>query len=198
MSKKCRSCFRGRPELWASLCQHRRCRDRMVLPSAFEGCPEKEITYIGNFETRREAAPDVGQTRADRCMRLLPGAARAFLVERGVADDRAQKVWDNIALHTWDMNQFRGDTSRLMQRGLAYDVSGVPDAKLNPADVAEVIRRYPRLKFKHAFNERFNHEADCKQPCPHWFHICSRIEHNRSPLTIVDAPVVLDWAPFDE
>lgn len=126
------------------------------------------------------------------------GAARTFLLERGVAEDRAQKVWDNVALHTWDMNQFRGDTSRLMQRGLAYDVSGVQDARLDPDDVTEVVRRYPRLNFKRAFNEMLNHELDCKQPYPHWFHICSRIAHNRSRLTIVDAPVVLDWAPFDE
>jgi hypothetical protein len=126
------------------------------------------------------------------------GAARNFLLERGVAEDRAQKVWDNVALHTWDMNQFRGDTSRLMQRGLAYDVSGAQDARLDPDDVTEVVRRYPRLNFKRAFNEMLNHELDCKQPYPHVFHICSCIAHNRSLLTIVDAPVVLDWAPFDE
>ena len=126
------------------------------------------------------------------------GAARTFLVERGVSEDRAQKVWDNIALHTWDMNQFRGDTSRLMQRGLAYDVSGVQGAQLDLADVAEVVRRYPRLNFKRAFNEMLNHELDCKQPYPHWFHICSRVAHNRSPLTIADAPAILASAPFDE
>jgi hypothetical protein len=125
-------------------------------------------------------------------------AARAFLVQRGASEGRAQKVWDNIALHTWDMNHFRGDTSRLMQLGLAYDVAGVAGAQLDPADVTEVVRRYPRLNFKRAFNEMLNHELDCKQPYPHWFHICSRIAHNRSPLTIVDAPAVLDLAPFDE
>lgn len=126
------------------------------------------------------------------------GAARTFLMERGVPEDRAQKVWDNIALHTWDMNPFRGDTSRLMQLGLAYDVSGATGARLDPTDVAEVLRRYPRLNFKRAFNDMLNHEVDCKKPYPHWFHICSRVAHNRSPLTIVDAPAVLDWAPFDE
>jgi cyanamide hydratase family protein with HD domain len=125
-------------------------------------------------------------------------AARTFLLERSVSSDRAQKVWDNIALHTWDMNHFRGDTSRMMQLGLAYDVSGVADAQLDPADVAEVVRLYPRLKFKRAFNEMLNHEVDRKQPYPHWFHICSRVAHNRSPLTIVDAPTVLDRALFDE
>ena len=126
------------------------------------------------------------------------GAARIFLVEQGVSTDRAQKVWDNIALHVWDMNYFRDDTSRLMQLGLAYDVSGVPGAQLDPTDVAEVVRRYPRLNFKRAFNEMLDHEVDIKQPYQHWFHICSRVAHNRSPLTIVDAPTVLNWAPFDE
>lgn len=125
-------------------------------------------------------------------------AARAFLVQRGVPGDQAQKVWDNIALHVWDMNLFRDDTSRLMQLGLAYDVAGVPGAQLDPADVAEVVRRYPRLNFKRAFNDMLNHELDGKQPYPHWFHICSRIAHNRSPLTIVDAPPILNLAPFDE
>jgi hypothetical protein len=126
------------------------------------------------------------------------GAARTFLTAEGVSEDRAQRVWDNIALHTWDMNHHRGDTSRLTQLGLAYDVSGVPGAELDPADVAEVVRRYPRLKFKHAFNEMLNHEVDCKHPYPHWFHICSRVAHNRSALPIVDASTVLGWAPFDE
>jgi len=125
-------------------------------------------------------------------------AARRFLVDHGVAAQRAQNVWDNVALHTWDVNEFRGDTSRIMQLGLAYDVSGVPDAQLDAADVAEVLRRYPRLHFKRAFNALLNRDVDTTQPYPHWFHICTRIAHNREPLRIVDAPVVLDWAPFDE
>jgi hypothetical protein len=98
----------------------------------------------------------------------------------------------------WDVNPFRGDTSRLMQLGLAYDISGPEGVDLDPADVAEVVGRYPRLHFKSAFNALLNHEVDLKQPYPHWYHICTRIAHNRSPLTIVDAPVVLDMAPFDE
>lgn len=124
--------------------------------------------------------------------------AREFLVDKGVSSDRAQNVWDNIALHTWDMNHFRGDTSRLMQLGLAYDVSGVQGAELNADDVADVLKHYPRLNFKREFNDMLNHEYDTKQPYQHWFHICSRVAHNRAPLTIVDAPTVLGWAPFDE
>ena len=125
-------------------------------------------------------------------------AARAFLLERGVPNERAQLVWDNIALHTWDINEFRGDNSRIMQRGLAYDVTGLPDAALDPGDVAEVLRRYPRAKFKTAFDAILREEIDRKAPYRHCFHICTRVDHNRSPIEIVDAPVALAGAPFDE
>ncbi len=126
------------------------------------------------------------------------GAARSFLLESGVTPDRAQKVWDNIALHTWDVNLFRDDTSRLMQLGLAYDVVGVPGARLDSEDVAEILRRYPRLDFKKAFNEAMKHELESKQPYEHVFHICTRVAHNQSPLTIVDAQAILEMAPFEE
>jgi hypothetical protein len=126
------------------------------------------------------------------------GAARKFLVDNGVSLDRAQKVWDNIALHTWDINLFRDDTSRMMELGVLYDVIGVPDAGLDATDVAEVVRRYPRLKFKAGFNEALERELDAKQPYPHFFHICSTIAQNRTPLVMPTALDVLNMAPFDE
>ncbi|MET1027208.1 MAG: hypothetical protein ABWY00_08575 [Dongiaceae bacterium] len=126
------------------------------------------------------------------------GSARKFLVEQGVSPDRAQKVWDNIALHTWDINRFRDDTSRLMQLGLAYDVVGVADAKLNPADVAEVVQRYPRLRFKRRFHDLLCEEVDSKQPYEHFHHICTCIANSRSPLAMPNAQARLNGAPFDE
>ena len=126
------------------------------------------------------------------------GAARTFLVEEGVPSERAQKVWDNIALHTWDINLFRDDTSRLMELGILYDVVGVAGAKLDLADVAEVVRRYPRLDFKRAFNEVLTKELDRKRPYKHFFHVCSHIEQNRSPISMPDAQTLLNHAPFDE
>lgn len=126
------------------------------------------------------------------------GAARTFLVEKGVSRERARKVWDNIALHIWDFNLFRDDTSRLMELGVLYDVVGVADAKLDRADVAEVVRRYPRLNFKRAFNEVLTKELDSKQPYKHFFHVCSHIEQNRSPISMPDVQTLLNYAPFDE
>jgi hypothetical protein len=126
-------------------------------------------------------------------------AARAFLVDRDYSTDRAQMVWDNIALHTWDINLFRNDTSRMTQLGIAHDVVGVPDGKkLDAADVAELLRRYPRLNFSRGFHHMLEHELDSKQPYPHAFHPCTRIAHSRSPVEILDMRTLQSGAPFGE
>lgn len=126
------------------------------------------------------------------------GAAQRFLASSGVSEDRAQKVWDNIALHTSDLNFFRTDTSRIMQLGIMHDVVGVPDAKLDPNDVAEVLRRYPRLDFTRSFYRTLEHELESKRPYPHDFHPCTRIALARSPLKVDDLSVWQSKAPFDE
>ena len=126
-------------------------------------------------------------------------AARTFLVDRACPVDRAQQVWDNIALHTWDINLFRGDTSRVTQLGIAHDVVGVPQGQqLDRADVAEILRRYPRLNFTRAFHDTLEHEVDSKQPYPHTFHPCTRIACSRGPIEIVDMRTIQSGAPFDE
>ena len=70
-----------------------------------------------------------------------------------------------------------------MELGIVHDVVGVADAKLDAADVAEVVRRYPRLAFKRAFNDMLTQELDSKQPYPHFFHICTHIGSTTGPLS---------------
>lgn len=126
-------------------------------------------------------------------------SARAFLVGAGCAAERAQGVWDNIALHTWDINLFRNDTSRFTQLGIAHDVVGVPHAeKLDPADAAELMRRYPRLDFNRGFHDALEHELESKQPYPHAFHPCTRIAQNRAPIEIADMRTLQAGAPFNQ
>ena len=72
-------------------------------------------------------------------------AARRFLKDRGVPDTRSWQVWSTIALHTWDLNLYKEDEGRLVELGILYDVRGFPDAKLDPIDVAEIVKRYPPL-----------------------------------------------------
>lgn len=107
-------------------------------------------------------------------------------------------MWDNIALHTWNINLFRDHTSRITQLGIAYDVVGVPGAKLDTADIAELLRRYPRLSFTRHFHEALEHDLDSKPRYEHASHPCTRIAHNRSPLEIVDLSALQENAPFDE
>ncbi len=125
-------------------------------------------------------------------------AARTFLTDQGVSCERAQGVFDNIALHTWDINLFRDDTSRLVELGIVHDVAGLPGATLDPADMDEIVRRYPRLDFRRQFNAALERDIDSKQPYPHWFHPCTRIENNRAPLQMEDMVRLMADAPFDE
>jgi hypothetical protein len=126
-------------------------------------------------------------------------AARTFLVDRDYSRDRSQRVWDNIALHTWDINLFRDDTSRVTQLGIVHDVVGIRGAaKLDPSDVAELLERYPRLNFTRAFHEALEHDLDSKQPYPHTFHPCTRIAHSRAPVEILDMRTLQSGAPFVE
>ena len=125
-------------------------------------------------------------------------AARRFLEDRGVPDIRSWQVWSTIALQPWDINLCKEDEARLVELGILYDVVGLPDAKLDPVDVAEIVKRYPRLGFKRGFYELLCDELDTKQPYHHFNHICTCIAHNRSPMAMPDGQAVLNGAPFDE
>jgi hypothetical protein len=126
-------------------------------------------------------------------------AARRFLKEHGVADARAWQVWNTIALHTWDINLYREDEARLVEFGVLYDVIGLPGAKLDAGDVAEVVKRYPRLGFKRGFHDLLCEELANKQPYEHRLHICTCIAHHRlAPIAIPDGQDLLNGAPFDE
>lgn len=127
-------------------------------------------------------------------------AARRFLLEHGVPEERAWRVWHNIALHVGDMNLFKDEPTRIMQYGILYDLTTLPpELALDPKDVAEVLHYYPRLGFKQGFLEIFTKELDSKQPYPHRFHLCSCIEHHRShSLKIPNPEDFLGSAPFDE
>jgi hypothetical protein len=54
-----------------------------------------------------------------------------------IADAKAP---GSIARHTRNINWFRGDTSRLNQRGISYDVTGTQGARLEPDNVVKVVR----------------------------------------------------------
>lgn len=127
-------------------------------------------------------------------------AARKFLLDNDVPEDRAWNVWHNIALHVGDLNMFKDDTTRLMQMGILYDLSAMPFSRnLDPRDVSAVLDHYPRLGFKKGFLALFEKELDQKQPYPHRFHMCTCIEHHRTGSLDIPVPdAFFASAPFED
>jgi hypothetical protein len=125
-------------------------------------------------------------------------AAREFLLQKGATKELAQNVWDNIALHTWDMNMFRSETSQAVQFGITFDVVGFPGVEPDPKMIYEMLRRYPRLGFTKGFHALLEADLNSHQPYPHAFHPCSRIAHNSGQLVIADLSTLQEAAPFAE
>ncbi|MGM1064422.1 HD domain-containing protein [Saccharothrix sp. Mg75] len=76
-------------------------------------------------------------------------AARRFLRERGMPDDRAEVVWDAIALHTnHSIAARKRPEIAAVAAGAGVDVGGSGLESLDPDDVAEVLAAHPRTGFK--------------------------------------------------
>jgi hypothetical protein len=92
-------------------------------------------------------------------------AARDFLVDHGVDQSEAHKVWLGIALHTTPGVPARLDPEiRLLVAGVATDVVGVGREQLAPEAIDAVTIAHPRPDFKNrilvAFNDGMKHRPD--------------------------------------
>lgn len=81
-------------------------------------------------------------------------AARRFALEQKLSPERAEIVWDSIALHTASgiATEKRMEIA-LTQIGAAVDVFGRSLDEIGERDVKMVLEQYPRLDFKKAFFE---------------------------------------------
>ena len=89
-------------------------------------------------------------------------AARDFLINRGVQETDADKVWLGIALHTTPgVPEFMAPEVALLQAGVEVDVVGVGREQLAPEALAAVTAAHPRPQFKQrilaAFNDGMKH-----------------------------------------
>ncbi|KLO30842.1 diguanylate cyclase [Mycolicibacter heraklionensis] len=89
-------------------------------------------------------------------------AARDFLLQHGVGEAEAHKVWLAIALHTTPgVPEFLDPEIALVTAGVETDVIGIGRDDLSPADIAAVTAAHPRPNFKKqilaAFNEGMRH-----------------------------------------
>lgn len=92
-------------------------------------------------------------------------AARDFLLERGVAPERAQEVWLSIALHTTPgVPEFLSPEVALVTAGVETDVLGIWYHDLTDEQRAQVVAAHPRPDFKRqilqAFTEGNRHRPD--------------------------------------
>jgi HD domain len=78
-------------------------------------------------------------------------AARAFLTKNGLPNDRANMVWDGIAMHPFAMASFKQPEIALVSAGAGADVVGGDLEKIPESAKAVVVNAFPRLDFKHAF-----------------------------------------------
>lgn len=81
-------------------------------------------------------------------------AARAFVLEHGLSDEKAEIVWDAIALHTsLGIANCKQPEIALVHLGASADVLGARIADISPEIVEQVIDEYPQFGFNTAMTQ---------------------------------------------
>ena len=91
-------------------------------------------------------------------------AARAFIKERGLSDRRAQLIWDLVALNSTASIALHKETEvALGTMGIALDYGGFGfEAIIAPADMADILKAFPRLKMKQNFATTCRHLVEAR------------------------------------
>lgn len=123
--------------------------------------PDLELLYAGAM------FHDIGLTERYRTSMLRfevdgANAARDFLLERGVDEADARKVWLSIALHTTPgVPEFLEPEIALVTAGVETDVLGIARDDLSAAAIRAVTAAHPRPDFKNrilrAFTDGIKH-----------------------------------------
>ena len=78
-------------------------------------------------------------------------AAKKFLEAQSYAKERIGIVWDGIAMHASAIGQFKQPEIALVGEGAGADVITPDFSQVKKSDVEEIVKVFPRLKFKEAF-----------------------------------------------
>jgi hypothetical protein len=78
-------------------------------------------------------------------------AARHFLEEHAYAKEKIAIVWDGIAMHASPIGQYKQPEIALVGEGAGSDVIGPDFSQIKKSNVEEILKAFPRLKFKDAF-----------------------------------------------
>ncbi len=77
--------------------------------------------------------------------------AKHFLQEHAYAKEKTGIVWDGIAMHTSAIGQYKQPEIALVGEGAGADVVQPDFSQVKKDDVEEIVKAFPRLKFKEAF-----------------------------------------------
>jgi HD domain len=133
---------------------------RVFLFGALQGYrrglqPDLELLYAGAM------FHDIGLTEPYRTSMLRfevdgANAARDFLLDRGVDEVDARKVWLSIALHTTpNVPEFLEPEIALVTAGVETDVLGIDRDALPSEALEAVTAAHPRPDFKHRILQAF-------------------------------------------
>ncbi len=118
--------------------------------------PDLELLYVGAM------FHDVGLTQRYRTSTLRfevdgANAARDFLLDHGIGEAAARKVWLSIALHTTPgVPEFLDPEIALVTAGVETDVLGIDREALSPEALEAVTAAHPRPDFKRRILRAFN------------------------------------------
>jgi HD superfamily phosphodiesterase len=117
--------------------------------------PDLELLYVGAmFHDIGLTAPY--RTSAQRFEVDGANAARDFLLQRGVDEVDARKVWLGIALHTTpNVPEFLEPEIALVTAGVETDVLGIGRDDLSPDALVAVTAAHPRPDFKRRILQAF-------------------------------------------
>jgi HD superfamily phosphodiesterase len=117
--------------------------------------PDLELLYVGAmFHDIGLTAPY--RTSPQRFEVDGANAARDFLLQRGVDEVDARKVWLGIALHTTpNVPEFLEPEIALVTAGVETDVLGIGRDDLSPDALAAVTAAHPRPDFKRRILQAF-------------------------------------------
>lgn len=157
---------------------------------------DREIVYLASLYH------DLGLTdeyRADNRFETDgANAARKILLADQYADEKAQLVWDGIALHSSaGIADQKAPEIALIYFGAHVDVFGMWIDEITPAFVDDVLQLYPRAGFKAAFQEAL---AEVVRKKPHTALGTGLVDIGHRHVHGFDCPNVcdlVDHAPFE-
>ena len=129
--------------------------------------PDLELLYVGAM------FHDIGLTDRYRTSSLRlevdgANAARDFLLDHGVDEAAARKVWLGIALHTTPgVPEFLEPEIALVTAGVETDVLGIGRDDLPAESLAAVTAAHPRDRTSNAASFRRSPTATCTDRTPH-------------------------------